>query len=1236
MPISGTDRALMYAIGGTMRGGASRGGYLPGTAFVTFDGVTRRNDARKADLRISDALNHTANRCFLTVDGAAPTKGDEVIIRLGSPLRLTPIFAGHALTTTQVAELEVPAHKAWKLDCEDYTWNFNSRKVTARYVAGTAISTIASVLIATYAPGFSSAAIASGLGTLAEDLTFTDADLADCFTELVRRGGLGGWKVDYNKVVHLFITSTLQAPTTLTLSHDSLTGFTFTEDLSNVITRALGYGGGSSTLVGRLLSDTIIPVEDATWYLDAGGIVVSGPQYITYTGRHLGGVAAIVPTGASSVAAPGSAPNVALSATAGRLTAGNHQWKVNFESAAGVTLLGPASSIITALDFLPPSSMSLVGAVSGALGPLIGTHNYKVTFVTARGETTMGPSVGRTAVAVAAPGALTTTEVSSTIGVLIGTFNYKVTFLTLLGETLGGTLAAQTVAAQSAPSAPTIGTHTVAGPLIGTYSYKIGNVSAIGETIGTATSSTSPVATVADAPTVTGDGTGQEIAYAVTYVHPIFGESALSSRTVDTNKGTNPVVTVVNLPSGCGWNVYSTGTVAGGTGGTAALFKVAQMGVGVASFTHVNQTGPAEGVVASLGKNIPLTSIPTGPTGTLARRIYRTKAGGSQYFLVSVLADNSTTTFTDNVPDSALTTSAPLENLNGKQIALSSIPTGTAGVVLGRRIYRTTAGGSTYKLLAELADNSTTTLTDNTPDIDLGPDTIPLVSTAGGEQNLLHTFLPTGATGTVARRIYRTVAGGSEYRLVGQINDNTTTSFTDNVADSALGDYAPSVNTAGSSQVDLTSIPVGTVGVVRRNIFRTKAGGSEYFYLGSLNDNVTTVFTDSVADESLGELAPVVATAITATGGALIGATSLVLSDASGFPSAGWFEADSQRISYTGKSTNTLTGIPAIKMVLNITRSGSVATVTVNAHGFQTGQKVTIIGATQPEYNGTFTITVTGTNTFTYAVQGTPATPGITQSTVSTAPSPALTGTSLVVATGTGASFPATPFNATIWPAAVDATPANSEVVRVTARATDTLTIVRAQENSTARTVVAGDRIITTSSAAIEGSMRAAIAGGSVVVTLPLLTGVSGILYDIKEGDTLTIFRQVDDAAAQAALATLIGGSYDGIREDTVSDGALTHPELQARCEALLDQKKDARAEVRYRTRDVTTQSGATITVNLGSPTNVSGTFMIQQVTISEFQKSAARGGDSQPTFDVVASTERFSLEDLLRRRRAA
>ncbi len=81
-------------------------------------------------------------------------------------------------------------------------------------------------------------------------------------------------------------------------------------------------------------------------------------------------------------------------------------------------------------------------------------------------------------------------------------------------------------------------------------------------------------------------------------------------------------------------------------------------------------------------------------------------------------------------------------------------------------------------------------------------------------------------------------------------------------------------------------------------------------------------------------------------------------------------------------------------------------------------------------------------------------------STVATAPSPATTGTSLVVQAGHGARFDAAvDHNAIVCPADAQPTSANAEIVRITAISTDTFTITRQQESTSARTIVVGDRI---------------------------------------------------------------------------------------------------------------------------------------------------------------------------------
>lgn len=94
------------------------------------------------------------------------------------------------------------------------------------------------------------------------------------------------------------------------------------------------------------------------------------------------------------------------------------------------------------------------------------------------------------------------------------------------------------------------------------------------------------------------------------------------------------------------------------------------------------------------------------------------------------------------------------------------------------------------------------------------------------------------------------------------------------------------------------------------------------------------------------------------------------------------FSANPQYYYYTQDEIFTLTtkGIYAIGnsavSLTSITRASTTATVTTpTPHNLETGDKVTVSGAGQSEYNVTATITVTGPNTFTYTVAGSPATP---------------------------------------------------------------------------------------------------------------------------------------------------------------------------------------------------------------------------------------------------------------------
>lgn len=75
---------------------------------------------------------------------------------------------------------------------------------------------------------------------------------------------------------------------------------------------------------------------------------------------------------------------------------------------------------------------------------------------------------------------------------------------------------------------------------------------------------------------------------------------------------------------------------------------------------------------------------------------------------------------------------------------------------------------------------------------------------------------------------------------------------------------------------------------------------------------------------------------------------------------------------------------------------------------------------------------------------------------VLTAPSPATSGTSIVLESGQGAYMPVAPFYATVTPQGSLSNPATSEIISVTNVSTDTLTIVRAQMGTMAQSIAVG------------------------------------------------------------------------------------------------------------------------------------------------------------------------------------
>lgn len=105
----------------------------------------------------------------------------------------------------------------------------------------------------------------------------------------------------------------------------------------------------------------------------------------------------------------------------------------------------------------------------------------------------------------------------------------------------------------------------------------------------------------------------------------------------------------------------------------------------------------------------------------------------------------------------------------------STVSTGAAGALTGDYTYKVTYVNS------------------QSVESDVGP--VTATHTAASTQiSMVCIPVAPQSFGVSARRVYRTAAGGTTFKLLTTINDNTTTTYLDNVADASLGATAPTDN----------------------------------------------------------------------------------------------------------------------------------------------------------------------------------------------------------------------------------------------------------------------------------------------------------------------------------------------------------------------------------------------------------------------------------------------------------
>lgn len=237
---------------------------------------------------------------------------------------------------------------------------------------------------------------------------------------------------------------------------------------------------------------------------------------------------------------------------------------------------------------------------------------------------------------------------------------------------------------QPAPGQPSGWALAGIGPGVGTYRYAVTLVNGTGETSGgtevsVTTTSGNQVLQLQNLPLGPGGTTARKV-----YRTALNGASGSEKLlvTISDNTTTSYQDSIPDSSLGAAIPTSNTAGVPAPGAAAAATATGSTLGVGVYLYqvTFTNAQGETIGgreftITTTTGNtNVSLTSVPLGPSGTVSRKIYRTAVGGASGTekLVTTLADNTTTTYTDSTADGSLGAAIPGTNTaNCVQVAVT-------------------------------------------------------------------------------------------------------------------------------------------------------------------------------------------------------------------------------------------------------------------------------------------------------------------------------------------------------------------------------------------------------------------------------------------------------------------------------------------------------------------------------------------------------------------------------------
>lgn len=278
---------FLQARSGIGRSGVTYCGWTPPSIIATIGGTDCTVDILSSGWSLT-----------LRADGTPPTfkfRTKTITPVLGQDLKLTYatpdeyLFAGTILQRTATPTGPGSTLLQWDCTAVGYQWLIDRYdKVLAQY-ASVGVGTIVADILARFTDGgFRVGYCPSSLGNLS--MTFTqDSNVYASLQRIATAAGNAVLEIGPDRIVNLYPVGTYPEGALATLTQASVyrppgPAFTYSEDLTQIRTRSICIGDGSTATAVASPGAAAIAVQDTSAFTPAGGMAISGVNRITYTG----------------------------------------------------------------------------------------------------------------------------------------------------------------------------------------------------------------------------------------------------------------------------------------------------------------------------------------------------------------------------------------------------------------------------------------------------------------------------------------------------------------------------------------------------------------------------------------------------------------------------------------------------------------------------------------------------------------------------------------------------------------------------------------------------------------------------------------------------------------------------------------------------------------------------------------------------------------------------------------